>query len=188
MSRVQWLVPFLCIVFLVAGCKAAEAPKKEAAKPAAKASLKADKPEKKEAPKAAKPAPAPEKKVEEPTAVAPETEAKRVKTASGLEYEVIKEGDGAAPKAGQTVVVHYTGWLTDGKKFDSSVDRGQPFKFQLGQGRVIKGWDQGLALMKIGDKRKLIIPPELGYGARGAGGAIPPNATLIFEVELLGIE
>lgn len=113
---------------------------------------------------------------------------KKMTTTSGLQIETLKEGTGAAPKAGQTVRVHYTGRLTDGKKFDSSVDRGQPFEFILGRGQVIKGWDEGLALMKIGQKSKLTIPPELGYGARGAGGAIPPNATLVFEVELLGVK
>ena len=112
---------------------------------------------------------------------------KIVTTNSGLKYEILKEGDGAVAKAGDKVKVHYTGWLTDGKKFDSSVDRGQPFQFNLGAGQVIKGWDEGVAGMKVGEKRKLTIPPDLGYGARGAGGVIPPNATLIFEVELLGI-
>ena len=112
---------------------------------------------------------------------------KIVTTDSGLKYEILKEGDGAVAKAGDKVKVHYTGWLTDGKKFDSSVDRGQPFQFNLGAGQVIKGWDEGVAGMKVGEKRKLTIPPDLGYGARGAGGVIPPNATLIFEVELLGI-
>lgn len=110
------------------------------------------------------------------------------KTASGLEYEDIKVGDGAAPQTGQTVIVHYTGTLMNGSKFDSSVDRGQPFRFPIGQGRVIKGWDEGLSTMKVGGRRKLVIPPELGYGARGAGGVIPPNATLIFDVELLGVQ
>jgi FKBP-type peptidyl-prolyl cis-trans isomerase FkpA len=110
-----------------------------------------------------------------------------VKTASGLQYEDMKVGTGAEAKAGQNVEVHYTGWLTNGTKFDSSVDRGEPFVFPLGAGRVIKGWDEGVAGMKIGGKRKLTIPPELGYGARGAGGVIPPNATLVFEVELLGV-
>ncbi|AXK38372.1 FKBP-type peptidyl-prolyl cis-trans isomerase [Crenobacter cavernae] len=96
-------------------------------------------------------------------------------------------GDGAEAKVGQEVTVHYTGWLTDGTKFDSSKDRSQPFSFPLGAGHVIKGWDQGVQGMKIGGKRKLTIPAELGYGARGAGGVIPPNATLVFEVELLSL-
>ena len=108
-------------------------------------------------------------------------------TTSGLQYWDITLGTGAAAVAGRPVRVHYTGWLTDGKKFDSSVDRGQPFVFTLGAGEVIKGWDEGVAGMKVGGKRQLKIPPALGYGARGAGGVIPPNATLIFDVELLGI-
>ncbi len=106
-----------------------------------------------------------------------------------------KIGTGAEAVAGRTVAVHYTGWLFDaaaadnkGKKFDSSRDRGDPFRFPLGAGRVIAGWDQGVAGMKVGGQRTLVIPPELGYGARGAGGAIPPNATLVFDVELLGVE
>jgi peptidylprolyl isomerase/FKBP-type peptidyl-prolyl cis-trans isomerase FkpA len=106
----------------------------------------------------------------------------------GLGIEDTKVGDGAEAKAGQRVSVHYVGTLTDGKKFDSSRDRGQPFKFNLGRGEVIQGWDQGVAGMKVGGQRKLTIPPELGYGSRGAGGVIPPNATLVFEVELLGVE
>jgi FKBP-type peptidyl-prolyl cis-trans isomerase len=113
---------------------------------------------------------------------------KVVTTASGLQYEVLREGNGPVAKAGQTVSVHYTGWLTNGTKFDSSVDRGQPFDFPLGAGRVIKGWDEGVAGMKVGEKRKLTIPSNLGYGERGAGGVIPPNATLVFDVELLGIQ
>jgi len=108
-----------------------------------------------------------------------------------LKIEDTKVGDGASPATGQTCVMHYTGWLYEngqkGRKFDSSVDRGDPFEFPIGTGRVIKGWDEGVASMKVGGKRTLIIPPELGYGARGAGGVIPPNATLIFDVELLGI-
>lgn len=110
-----------------------------------------------------------------------------VTTASGLKYIDIEEGSGKSPLSGQGVSVHYTGTLEDGKKFDSSVDRGQPFSFTIGIGRVIPGWDEGVMSMKVGGKRKLIIPAELGYGARGAGGVIPPNATLIFEVELLAI-
>jgi FKBP-type peptidyl-prolyl cis-trans isomerase len=111
-----------------------------------------------------------------------------VKTPSGLEYVDLVVGTGAQPAAGQTVSVHYTGWLTDGRKFDSSVDRGQPLVFPVGRGRVIKGWDEGVGSMKVGGKRKLTIPPHLGYGASGAGGVIPPNATLVFEVELLGVQ
>jgi peptidylprolyl isomerase len=112
---------------------------------------------------------------------------------SGLQTKDIKVGTGASPKPGQTCVMHYTGWLyqngVKGKKFDSSVDRGEPFEFAIGRGRVISGWDQGVATMKVGGKRTLIIPPELAYGGRGAGGGlIPPNATLMFEVELLDVK
>jgi FKBP-type peptidyl-prolyl cis-trans isomerase FkpA len=108
-------------------------------------------------------------------------------TDSGLKYDDLVEGEGAVAAAGQRVVEHYTGWLTDGRKFDSSLDRNDPFSFALGAGQVIRGWDEGVQGMKIGGKRKLTIPPQLGYGARGAGGVIPPNATLVFEVELLEI-
>jgi peptidylprolyl isomerase len=110
-----------------------------------------------------------------------------VTTPSGLKYEEITPGEGAMPQTGQTVEVHYTGTLENGQKFDSSRDRNQTFKFQIGTGQVIKGWDEGLSTMKVGGRRKLIIPPDLGYGARGAGGVIPPNATLLFDVELVGV-
>jgi peptidylprolyl isomerase len=117
---------------------------------------------------------------------------KTVTTASGLQIADSKVGTGATPKTGQTCVMHYTGWLYEngqkGKKFDSSVDRGEPFEFPIGQKRVIAGWDEGVATMKVGCKRTLIIPPARGYGARGAGGVIPPNATLMFEVELLDVK
>ena len=128
-----------------------------------------------------------------PAAAAVKKESKMTKTPSGLEYEDAVVGTGASPKTGQTCVMHYTGWLFEngakkGKPFDSSVDRGQPFEFPIGQGRVIQGWDEGVATMKVGGKRTLLIPPALGYGPRGAGGVIPPNATLLFEVELLGVK
>jgi peptidylprolyl isomerase len=114
------------------------------------------------------------------------------KTSSGLQFEDTRIGEGASPTPGQTCVMHYTGWLWEngakGKKFDSSHDRNKPFTFPIGQGRVIKGWDEGVASMKVGGARTLLIPAELGYGARGAGAAIPPNATLLFEVELLGVQ
>jgi FKBP-type peptidyl-prolyl cis-trans isomerase len=113
---------------------------------------------------------------------------KEVKTKSGLKYIDQKVGKGDKAEKGDTVTVHYTGWLTNGKKFDSSKDRGDPFTFELGAGKVIKGWDEGVAGMKVGGKRKLTIPPELAYGKRGAGDDIPPDATLIFEVELLKVE
>ena len=117
---------------------------------------------------------------------------KMTTTASGLKIEDTKVGTGASPKTGQTCVMHYTGWLYEngqkGKKFDSSVDRNEPFEFPIGMKRVIAVWDEGVATMKVGGKRTLIIPPDLGYGARGAGGVIPPNATLMFEVELLAVK
>lgn len=109
-------------------------------------------------------------------------------TASGLRYIDMVVGNGASPEQGSTVTVHYSGYLKDGKKFDSSVDRNEPFSFTIGVGQVIKGWDEGVATMKVGGKRKLIIPSELGYGSRGAGGVIPPDAELVFDVELLGVK
>ncbi len=119
-------------------------------------------------------------------------QSKPVTTPSGLQMTDTTVGTGAQPKQGQTAVVHYTGWLYSngqkGKKFDSSVDRKEPFEFPVGQGRVIKGWDEGVASMKVGGKRTLVIPPQLGYGDRGAGGVIPGGATLIFDVELLGVK
>ena len=126
------------------------------------------------------------------TTVLAQTAGKTMTTASGLQITDGTVGTGVSPKSGQTCVMHYTGWLyvngAKGKKFDSSVDRGQPFEFPIGTGRVIKGWDEGVASMKVGGKRTLIIPAALGYGASGAGGVIPPNATLIFDVELLGVK
>jgi peptidylprolyl isomerase len=118
--------------------------------------------------------------------------AKMTKTDSGLRYQDLTAGNGEMPRRGQTCVMHYTGWLWEdgkkGKKFDSSRDRGAPFSFAIGVGQVIPGWDEGVATMKVGGKRLLLIPPALGYGERGAGGVIPPNATLLFDVELLGVK
>jgi peptidylprolyl isomerase len=127
-----------------------------------------------------------------PLVIGPASAANEVTSPSGLRVIDTRPGIGPAPQAGQTVTVNYTGWLfvdgRKGRKFDSSLDHGQPFSFTLGQGQVIKGWDEGVATMHVGGKRTLIIPPDLGYGARGAGGDIPPNATLIFEIDLLGVE
>jgi peptidylprolyl isomerase len=117
----------------------------------------------------------------------PMAEESLISTDSGLQYVDIVEGTGAMPQPGQRVTVHYTGTLEDGTKFDSSRDRGRPFTFQIGVGQVIKGWDEGVGTMRVGGQRKLVIPSELGYGSRGAGGVIPPNATLLFDVELLRI-
>jgi len=127
-----------------------------------------------------------------PTIAAAQAAGKTMTTPSGLQIIDTAVGTGASPKAGQTCVMHYTGWLYEdgkkGKKFDSSVDRNEPFEFPIGQKRVIAGWDEGVATMKVGGKRTLIIPAALGYGARGAGGVIPPNATLMFDVELLAVK
>jgi len=126
------------------------------------------------------------------TAATAQAAGETVTTSSGLKITDSKVGTGATPKPGQICVMHYTGWLYEGgakgKKFDSSVDRGQPFQFPIGERKVIPGWEEGVATMKVGGKRTLIIPPQLGYGARGAGGVIPPNATLIFDVELLDVK
>lgn len=116
-----------------------------------------------------------------------QAEAQPTVTPSGLQIEVLQAGSGATAAAGDTAIVHYTGWLTDGTKFDSSLDRGRTFEFGLGAGMVIEGWDEGVIGMKVGGKRKLTIPPELAYGDRGVGGIIPPGATLVFEVELLDV-
>jgi FKBP-type peptidyl-prolyl cis-trans isomerase len=124
------------------------------------------------------------KKADGPTAVT----GKPITTSSGLQYWDIKKGSGALAQAGKEVTVHYTGWLTDGKEFDSSRDAGEPIKFKLGTGQVIKGWDEGIAGMKVGGKRQLRIPPQLGYGQRGFGSTIPANSTLVFDVELMGVK
>jgi peptidylprolyl isomerase len=119
------------------------------------------------------------------TATSDGAASKEITMPNGLKYVDLKVGDGAIAESGQSATVHYTGWLTDGTKFDSSLDAGKPFTFRLGAGQVIRGWDEGVKGMRVGGKRKLTIPPDLGYGARGAGGVIPPNATLVFDVELL---
>ena len=173
----------LLLVFLGA-CTPSEQPKpSEPATPAATEPAPATAPPSQPAAEAAKPAP--ESVSASKTAPA---ELKTVTTGSGLKYQDLMVGKGPTPKAGSQVMVHYTGWLTNGNKFDSSVDRGQPFLFRLGRGEVIKGWDEGVATMHVGGKRKLTIPSGLAYGAKGYPGAIPPNSTLIFEVELLGFQ
>jgi peptidylprolyl isomerase len=131
----------------------------------------------------------PQERLQPPMAVTPPPAVPRpMRTPSGLQYVDVTVGAGPEPAVGKQVTVHYTGWLQDGSQFDSSIERGQPFTFTIGQGQVIKGWDEGVMTMKVGGKRKLIIPPELAYGPQGAGGVIPPDATLIFEVDLLAVQ
>ncbi|MEJ2421306.1 MAG: FKBP-type peptidyl-prolyl cis-trans isomerase [Acidobacteriota bacterium] len=196
--KLKWLLFAVAAVGLIAlaACKKQEAPAKEAqantpetqapaqqAAPEAPANQPAA-----EAPKAETSKPAPEaSKPAEPSKPAAKKELKYVTLPDGLKYADMKVGTGEAAKAGDEVVVNYTGRLKDGTVFDSSYSRHQPFTFTLGAGRVIKGWDVGVAGMKVGGKRRLIIPPDLAYGARGAGGVIPPNATLTFDVQLLEI-
>jgi FKBP-type peptidyl-prolyl cis-trans isomerase FkpA len=181
----------LALVVLGTACSQSEAPKQDQAAapqsaPAATAAATAAQPATVTATQSAADAvsPPPIGAPIQPTTAAPTQPGA---TVTELKKEDSKIGTGAEAVTGKSVSVHYTGWLTDGTKFDSSKDRGQPFSFQLGAGQVIKGWDQGVVGMKVGGIRKLTIPPELGYGARGAGSVIPPNATLVFEVELLGV-
>jgi FKBP-type peptidyl-prolyl cis-trans isomerase len=163
MNRPTYWLAALTIIAL-AGCAAGQVGRGPAAQPAAPAKQ-----------QAAQPTP-------------PLPAGKEITMPSGLKYLDLVVGDGPIAEDGMTASVHYTGWLTDGTKFDSSVDRGQPFPFQLGAGQVIRGWDEGVKGMRVGGKRKLTIPPELGYGERGAGGVIPPGATLVFDVELLSVK
>jgi FKBP-type peptidyl-prolyl cis-trans isomerase FkpA len=184
------LVLVIALAVMLAGCKSQQASESQTSSTTTTAARPAQPAASAPAP-AAKPAAAASKEsanVEAARKLGTASENPVVATASGLEYIDVKVGAGAEAKAGQMVSVHYTGWLVNGTKFDSSVDRGQPFKFPLGGGRVIKGWDEGVAGMKVGGVRKLIIPSDLGYGSSGAGGVIPPNATLVFEVQLLGVQ
>ena len=162
------LIAFVAAAAMLAACKSeTEAPKAEAAKA-----------------QAVTPAPAPAAAAADVNKFGPAA----VTLPNGLKFEDLKVGDGPTPQAGQTVTVNYTGWLQDGKKFDSSFDRNQPFKFQVGRGMVIRGWDEVVLLMKVGGTRKVLIPPDLAYGQRGAGGVIPPGATLIFQIDLISAQ
>lgn len=178
----------LCLALALAGCKSQEgapaAQESQTAEPADEVQTETETPKGVQTEEEVMP----DDPVEAARKLGTETDAPAVETASGLRYIDVKVGDGATAESGKTVSVHYTGWLVDGTKFDSSVDRGQPFAFPLGYGRVIRGWDEGVAGMQKGGVRKLIIPSELGYGARGAGAVIPPHATLIFEVQLLDVK
>ncbi len=181
-TRIRWVVVGLAIMLVAGGCSHGKdasmsnqsAKDKPAPAAASTESAAGQAPEAHAAPQA-------------PAGPTPTTPEQTKTTPSGLQYVDLVVGTGDSPAAGQTMVVHYTGWLTDGKKFDSSVDRGMPFQFPLGRRAVIAGWDEGVAGMKVGGKRKLIVPPELAYKDKGFPGLIPPNSTLVFEVELLGI-
>jgi peptidylprolyl isomerase len=165
-------IMMLCLAFLLMGCSGSDEPQQEMTQD-----------------EAAVDESAPQATTEQAAMGIPEVAGDTVTTESGLKYIDVTVGTGEAPAAGNLVSAHYTGWLTDGTKFDSSRDRGQPLQFPVGQGRVIKGWDEGLMSMKVGGRRILIIPSELAYGERGTpGGPIPPNATLVFDVELMGIQ
>lgn len=191
LSRGMSLPRFVLALTLVAGCTKAE-PKQDSPEPAGERKAIEAPPPRPRAPERTRPAPPPrlpalpEHSDANPPGVPRLTGPIQSDRGTSFIDEVV--GTGPAPERGQTIKVHYTGWLTDGTKFDSSIDRGEPIAFRFAVGQVIKGWDIGLASMRVGGKRRLIIPPELGYGARGAGDAIPPDATLVFDVELVAVE